>query len=305
MARAFVKGIHQSKIFGVFKHFPGYGDATANSHKKVVHISKTKQELLQTDLIPYQLEGGMGDPTGILSNIAVYSHLDPSSTVTLSRKVISHLLKKELGFKGLVISDDLGMKGYLGSNLSQRAIRAIQAGHDMVLLIAVLKNQNIIKVFNDLVQALKEGKISQTQVNASVEKIIRLKKKLKKDSRNLQKKQVILSSEMEKLYRINRKIFVSLIRQVLKTKERKMQSFLHQKKVVIFSDRKFYDNLRHLEVFKNQKLIYENSFKKSQNLLKENSYVGLCYDIKNCHSIEPSLKKKVILISKNAIDQKK
>lgn len=178
VSKSFIRGMKKSGMFTTFKHFPGYGLSQSDSHKQVVTIRKTKEELLNHDLIPYQFSDLV--PDAIMSNIAIYPELDSSSTGTLSKTVIQKLLKETLNYKGLVISDDIGMQGYLESSYEKRAKKAIIAGHDMIMFTAFPKNQELIDIHQFLVESFNNKVLNHTQVHLSLLNILRLKSKIEK-----------------------------------------------------------------------------------------------------------------------------
>lgn len=205
MSAAFVKGMKRAGVITTFKHFPGYGVNTNDSHKQIVIIDKAREELLNHDLIPYQLT--QISPEVIMSNIAIYSKIDGSSTGTLSKKIITGLLKTEIGFKGLVISDDLGMKGYKEKSQHQRAVRAIDAGHDMIMFTAFPKNQSIIEVYKYLVQAFKTGRLDQSRLEASLLSIVKLKSKIKSSIKpNSEKHYSHFLEKLSQLQQVNKAV---------------------------------------------------------------------------------------------------
>ena len=173
-AGAFLKGAQNQGVLSCGKHFPGHGDTHQDSHKTLPTISFDKERIYKTELYPFRKMIQHG-----LSSIMV-AHLNiPSleSTVglpsTLSKKIVTGILKEELGFKGLIITDALNMKG--ASNYKEPGaidLAAFKAGND-VLLISESVEKGIAKIEN----ALKTREISEERLEHSVKKILKAKYK--------------------------------------------------------------------------------------------------------------------------------
>lgn len=172
-----IKGLQEYGIIAVGKHFPGHGDTLIDSHKSIPTINKTKIELENLELIPFKnaIENGVD---GIMVGHLFVPSIDNKIT-SLSKKAITDLLRKELGFSGLVFSDDMTMGALIESTtIEQGALDFINAGGDVLLICHGLENTN--KVLDYLTQALKENKLSEQRLNESVMKIIKAKLELKK-----------------------------------------------------------------------------------------------------------------------------
>ena len=129
LARAAMTGLMEGGVLPVVKHSPGHGRARADSHLSLPIVDTPRDELAHTDFVPF---AALGDAPMAMTAHVVYSALDPDAPATLSSTVIQSVIREEIGFAGLLMSDDLSMKALAGS-LGKRAERAIAAGCDIAL----------------------------------------------------------------------------------------------------------------------------------------------------------------------------
>lgn len=128
LARAAIEGLHAGGVASVVKHMPGHGRAKVDSHKSLPAVSASREELEQ-DFAPF---AALNDaPMGMTAHIA-YEALDKTTPATLSSRVIRDVIRGEIAFDGLLMTDDLGMNA-LGGNLETRAKSALEAGCDIIL----------------------------------------------------------------------------------------------------------------------------------------------------------------------------
>jgi beta-N-acetylhexosaminidase len=186
--RRALEGYARAKVFAALKHFPGHGDATADSHVSLPLVQKTREELMAVELYPFQKLAPFADM--IMTAHILVPALDPDNCSTFSSKILKELLRSEFGFQGIVISDSLVMEGVLSQGISveQAALRALQAGCDMLILGGrelvgqrmhhELTIQDVKKIHRYLVDAVKQGSFSEADLDASVQRILRLKSKI-------------------------------------------------------------------------------------------------------------------------------
>lgn len=171
MAIPFAKGLEEAGIIPVYKHFPGHGDTLEDSHNTLPIINKTKEELMNMELKPF-IEAIANDAKIIMvGHLAVPKITNDNAPASLSKIVITNLLKEELGFDGLVITDALNM-GALTKKYTKEDIyiNAIKAGVDILLMPDFdIETVNIIK------NAVTNQKIAEEKINESVKKILDLK----------------------------------------------------------------------------------------------------------------------------------
>lgn len=165
---AYSAGLEEAGIMAVGKHFPGHGDTSVDSHKALATVSHSMAELEKTDLLPFEKfisEGGSGVMTGHLNVPAVDSSGTPAS---LSKKITTDLLRKQMGFKGLIFTDALAMKG--AASKKNNCVEALKAGADMLV--------NPISPVNDLkavTAAVKKGEISEASINEKCRRVLAYK----------------------------------------------------------------------------------------------------------------------------------
>jgi beta-N-acetylhexosaminidase len=129
LARAHAAGFADGGVMPVIKHIPGHGRARADSHLELPVVEASRAELKAVDFPPFAAFADA--PMGMTAHV-VYTALDKDAPATLSRKVISSVIRKEIGFRGLLMTDDLSMKALSGS-YAERTGRALAAGCDVVL----------------------------------------------------------------------------------------------------------------------------------------------------------------------------
>ncbi len=129
LGRAVCEGLLAGGVLPVLKHIPGHGRARVDSHYACPLVESGHQELSRTDFAPFRMLAAM--PWAMTAHI-IYRAIDPLAPATLSRRVIDEIVRGEIGFGGVLISDDLAMRA-LGGSLGERAGRALDAGCDLVL----------------------------------------------------------------------------------------------------------------------------------------------------------------------------
>ena len=173
MTAAMVQGLQKSGVSACLKHFPGIGDADGDTHKQKVELSKTLDQMKQSDFISFKAGIDSGAQFVMVSHGDV-SAIDDSAEylpASMSKKMITDELRGELGFNGIVVTDAMNMSAvsdYFGAD--EAAVKAIQAGADMILI-----PEDLDKAYNGVLAAVKDGKISEDRINQSLERIYRVK----------------------------------------------------------------------------------------------------------------------------------
>ena len=172
-----IRGFLDGKILCSAKHFPGHGDTAVDSHLSLPKVDKSLEELWQCELIPFQKAIDAGIPAMMTTHI-LFPQLEPGGVpATMSRKIITELLKETMGFQGLVISDCMMMQAiqaYYGT--IHGIIAAFHAGVDLVFTChSIAIAEEACKAAMD---AIQNGTLSQAEMDASVEKILLYKKQL-------------------------------------------------------------------------------------------------------------------------------
>jgi beta-N-acetylhexosaminidase len=130
LGRAVCDGLMESGVLPVIKHIPGHGRARADSHKSLPVVETSREELSRSDFVPFR---GLAEvaPCAMTAHV-VYAAIDPAAPATLSRKVIEEIIRGEIGFDGLLFSDDIAM-GALTGPLAARTKACLDAGCDVAL----------------------------------------------------------------------------------------------------------------------------------------------------------------------------
>ncbi len=134
VAMGFLRGLQSEGVLGCGKHFPGHGDTSEDSHLTLPVVNKSLDELRRCEFIPFQAAIQQEIPLLMTAHV-MYPQIDAQWPATLSEKILTEILRNELGFQGLVISDDLFMKGItLQWKVEEAAERFLRAGGDLILL---------------------------------------------------------------------------------------------------------------------------------------------------------------------------
>src|SRR5215470_4612989 len=172
---AFVKGVEDNGGLATAKHFPGHGDTAADSHINLPVIPANRERLEHLELVPFRAAISAGVDsimTGHLSVPAVES--DPNTPATLSHNILTGLLRNELGYQGLIVTDAMEMGGItVRFAPGEAAVRAVAAGVDCVLMPPVPD-----AAFEALQAAVKSGRISKDRLDESVRRILQAKARL-------------------------------------------------------------------------------------------------------------------------------
>lgn len=167
--QAFAEGLQDANMIAVAKHFPGHGAAKLDSHKSLPRIEHTRNQLNRIDLIPFKKlinSAVKGIMVGHLEIPALENNNIPVST---SIKVVTHLLQQQMGFKGLIFTDALDMKG-ITKKVESPALAAFLAGADILVM-----PENLTKAIAEIKTNYIEGKISSKRLAHSVKKILTAK----------------------------------------------------------------------------------------------------------------------------------
>jgi beta-N-acetylhexosaminidase len=169
-----VNGLNRQGVLAVGKHFPGHGDTKIDSHFSLPVVDQNRQTLEQRELVPFKTAIANG-LEALMSAHVLYPALDEEYPATLSADILTGLLRRELGFKGMIISDDLLMKALDQTRLPQIAVRAVLAGVD--LLLVGREDAPIDEIIDALLQAVKRGIIPPERLEQAVGNILRLKRR--------------------------------------------------------------------------------------------------------------------------------
>lgn len=174
--RAATEGYQQENIIYTLKHFPGIGKGRVDSHVDSSSIDVAKEVLMAEDILPFKTIIDENDPNDyfILVSHLKYPALDEEYPASLSSKIMTDLLRNELGYKGIIITDDMEMGAVANHNdFRSIGVNAVKAGADIVLVCHEYEHQQ--EVYLGLLDAVNSGEISQERIDESVKRIIKVK----------------------------------------------------------------------------------------------------------------------------------
>lgn len=174
MVTSELQGLADSGVYGTVKHFPGHGGTTGDSHDDAVVLEKTLEELLAEELVPFQSAIDAGAAFVMVGHISVPNVTGENTPSSLSRMMITDVLRGQMGYNGIIITDAMNMGAITGHyNSDQAAVLAVQAGADMILMPADYE-----KAYNGLLEAVNNGTITEDRINESVLRIVTAKLKM-------------------------------------------------------------------------------------------------------------------------------
>lgn len=171
MVEAYVRGAQSERMIATLKHFPGHGDTREDSHMELPSLPFSLQRLDSVELVPFRAGIAAGARAVMTSHLAL-PQIDPTGRpATLSRPVITGILRTRLGFGGIVVTDGMRMQGITDHfSSAEAAINVIDAGADAILAIA-----DIDSAFKGVVAAVRAGRISGERLDTSVRRILAAK----------------------------------------------------------------------------------------------------------------------------------
>ena len=169
MAAATISGLHDHGIIACGKHFPGHGETTVDSHKELPVVNLSRERLTQIELRPFRDAIDHGLATMMTAHVR-YSALDSNQPATLSSAILTDLLRDELGFSGLILSDDLEMNAIVDhSSMGKAAIQSLQAGVDM--LVICHRRDRQVEAIEAIERALSDGDLEMSRIDASLTRL--------------------------------------------------------------------------------------------------------------------------------------
>lgn len=177
MVRAYIDGARQAGMLTTAKHFPGHGDTDTDTHLATARIHENLDHLNTIELVPFKAAIAGNVDAVMVGHLSVPAlDPDPNRVATVSPKIVDGLLKHDLGFKGLVVTDALDMNGltrlfgYGNDAAGRAAVAAVKAGNDFLLIPADLEAS-----YDGVLRAVKRGEISEARIDESVRKILLMK----------------------------------------------------------------------------------------------------------------------------------
>ena len=177
LVAAYIKGAHEGGMLTTVKHFPGHGDTATDSHLGVASVNVDRAHLDSIELPPFREAIAAGVDSVMVAHVTVPAlDSDPNHVATISPAIVSDLLEKQLGFKGIIVTDALDMAGLthlFANNIGRAAVEAFKAGNDLLLIPA-----DFPASYNAMLLALQSGEISRERLDRSVLKILKAKASL-------------------------------------------------------------------------------------------------------------------------------
>ncbi|MEO9478038.1 MAG: glycoside hydrolase family 3 N-terminal domain-containing protein [Cyclobacteriaceae bacterium] len=162
---AYMQGMQSEGVLACAKHFPGHGDTSADSHKELPYLDKSKEDLKSTELYPFVelMKKGLG--AMMIAHLQIPQlEPEPNRASTLSREIVQQLLKQELGFQGLVVTDALDMRAVADHYAPGKVdVEALLAGNDVLLFV-----KSVPSAIAEIKAAIKAGKISENEIEGRV-----------------------------------------------------------------------------------------------------------------------------------------
>jgi beta-N-acetylhexosaminidase len=172
---AIMRGLQENRVVACGKHFPGHGDTSADSHVELPTVQASAERLRQTEIYPF----AQAIPHGLASIMTAhvtYPSLDPQAPATLSPSILTGILRAQLGFTGLIFTDDLEMRAIVDHHgIEEASIRALHAGADILLICKDPIRQ--VKAMEAVLHAVERGDISSDRIAASLARLAAVKQR--------------------------------------------------------------------------------------------------------------------------------
>lgn len=167
-AAAYSNGLHLSGVCSTFKHFPGHGATAGDTHEGFAYIDKTLEELKENELIPFAAARDEGVDLVMVSHISIPAVLGDNTPCTLSRYMVTDVLREEMGYRGLIITDAMNMGAITKAcDNDQAVVDAVSAGVDLILMPVDFKSAS-----DAVIAAARSGEIDPASIDESVKRII-------------------------------------------------------------------------------------------------------------------------------------
>jgi beta-N-acetylhexosaminidase len=180
LAGAYLEGLQRAGVVGAGKHFPGLGAASFDSHSELPTIDRPRDEILKHEAAPYtELFSKINARlNAVMVGHGHYPAFDGPAPLpaSLSKNIVTGLLREELGFKGLTLTDDLQMGAITRTrDLSEAAVMAIEAGIDMVMIADSSSTEHATAAWEAMVKAANDGRITRVHIGRAFDHIARIK----------------------------------------------------------------------------------------------------------------------------------
>ncbi|MFA5528558.1 MAG: beta-N-acetylhexosaminidase [Peptostreptococcales bacterium] len=168
-----MKGLQSKGVISVVKHFPGHGDTAVDSHMGLPILDKDLNSLYQLELVPF-IKAIENHTDGVMVAHILFNKIDSENPATLSESIMTDLLRKELNYDGLVITDDMTMAAIMDNyELDDAVVKSIKAGSDIILVCHGYENE--FKALEAIRNAVKDDIISEERIDESLYRILKTK----------------------------------------------------------------------------------------------------------------------------------
>lgn len=171
MSLAVAQGLAQHQVYSVYKHFPGHGATAGDTHQGYAYTDKTLDELKQSELIPFENAIQNNAVFIMAAHISAPRVTGDDTPASLSKTMITDILRGQMGYDGIVVTDAMNMGAVTEQYTSaQAAVKALQAGADLVLM-----PENFQEAYQGVLDAVKDGTLTEQRINESVTRIVKVK----------------------------------------------------------------------------------------------------------------------------------
>ena len=171
MSLAVTQGLAQHQVYSVYKHFPGHGATAGDTHQGYAYTDKTLDELKQSELIPFENAIQNNAEFIMAAHISAPRVTGDDTPASLSKTMITDILRGQMGYDGIVVTDAMNMGAVTEQYTSaQAAVKALQAGADLVLM-----PEDFQEAYQGVLDAVKDGTLTEQRINESVTRIVKVK----------------------------------------------------------------------------------------------------------------------------------
>lgn len=166
-----MKGLEKKQIYACLKHFPGHGGTQGDTHKGYAYTNRTLKQLKKSELIPFQRGIQQSVSFIMVSHISLPKVTTKDEPASVSKEIITNLLRNQMGYDGIVITDAMNMGAITSEyNSANATVKALKAGADIILM-----PQDFKSAYNGVLSAVRNKELSKKRINQSVRRILRVK----------------------------------------------------------------------------------------------------------------------------------
>ncbi len=235
-ALALARGLGAGGVLPIAKHFPGHGGITGDSHRRLPQKMATLDQLRNLDLIPFADFSRAFPVSGVMTAHVAFPNIDTTQVAASFSAPILQILRDQLSYRGLILTDDLEMSGARGAGtVGDRAVAALKAGSDMVM---ITWNQSLQQqAFEAVLAAVRSGEITTAQIEDRYQRILNVKKQIQQDTDGFELSEAIVTLEKH-ILRMGQYHFQKAVRAAAATIQKN-----HPRKILVASaDRAFNQN---------------------------------------------------------------